>query len=233
MENFFQTIYSNGVTGGYVLLCSACALLAGLLLSWIASFRIRSSRGLFITVALLPCGVCFVFSLIEAYLSGSATTTARLITAAVAFGLIRFRSAQGKAEEMLLLFLATATGFAFGMGYLAFGFIISIGLTLVFVGLTFLPIFEHKYISSEKLLKVVIPESLNYTEIFDETFSHYLKAFELVEVKTTNMGSLFRVSYRVRMKNQAEEKEFLDEVRTKNGNLEITMLPYVDNKSTL
>ena len=233
MENIFQTIYSDGVTGGFILLSAAGALLAGLLLSWITSFRLRSSRSLFITVSLLPCIVSIVFSLIEVFLTGSASTTARLITAAVAFGLIRFRSAPGKSEEMLLLFLATATGFAFGMGYVAFGFIIAVGLALIYILFTFLPIFDHKYIISEKLLRIVIPESLNYAEVFDDSFAHYLKAHELVEVKTTNMGSLFRVSYRVRLKNPAEEKEFLDELRIKNGNLEISLVPYVDTRSTL
>lgn len=235
MENLFQTIYSNGISASYVLGAIACALLGGLLMSWIASFRLRASRSLFITSSIIPSLVCTVFALIECFLSASSTTTvtARLITAAVAFGLIRFRSAQGKAEEMLLLFLSTASGFAFGMGYLAYGFLICLGLSGLYILFTFLPIFDHKYVAAEKLLKIVVPESLNYTEIFDDTFAHYLKVNELVEVKTTNMGSLYKISYRVRLKNQAEEKEFIDELRTKNGNLEISLLPYVDNKATL
>lgn len=235
MENLFQTIYSNGISATYVLGAIACALVGGLLMSWIASFRLRASRSLFITAAIIPTVVCVVFSLIEYFLSASSTTTItmRLVTAAVAFGLIRFRSAQGKADEMLLLFLSTATGFAFGMGYLAYGFLICLGLAGIYVLLTFLPLFDHKYIAAEKLLKIVVPESLNYTEIFDDTFAHYLKVNELVEVKTTNMGSMYKLSYRVRLKNGKEEKEFIDELRTKNGNLEVSLLPYVDTKGTL
>lgn len=235
MENLFQTIYSNGINATYVLGAIACALVGGLLMSWIASFRLRASRSLFITAAIIPTVVCVVFSLIEYFLSASSTTTItmRLVTAAVAFGLIRFRSAQGKADEMLLLFLSTATGFAFGMGYLAYGFLICLGLAGIYVLLTFLPLFDHKYIAAEKLLKIVVPESLNYTEIFDDTFAHYLKVNELVEVKTTNMGSMYKLSYRVRLKNGKEEKEFIDELRTKNGNLEVSLLPYVDTKGTL
>ena len=235
MENLFQTIYSNGISATYVLGAIACALIGGLLMSWIASFRLRASRSLFITAAIIPTVVCVVFSLIEYFLSASSTTTItmRLVTAAVAFGLIRFRSAQGKADEMLLLFLSTATGFAFGMGYLAYGFLICLGLAGIYVLLTFLPLFDHKCIAAEKLLKIVVPESLNYTEIFDDTFAHYLKVNELVEVKTTNMGSMYKISYRVRLKNGKEEKEFIDELRTKNGNLEISLLPYVDNKASL
>lgn len=233
MDIIFESLFSNGINAGYAIIAIACALLSGVLASWIASFRLRSSRSLFITSSLVPAITALVFIIIDLFLTSAAATTARLITAAIAFGLIRFRSAPGKADEMMLLFLSTAIGFVFGMGYLAYGFLAAIGFTLIYVLLTFLPIFEHKSITSEKLLKITVPESLNYTEMFDETFAHYLKSNALVEVKTTNMGSLFRLSYRIRLKNSSEEKEFIDELRIKNGNLEISVLPYVDTRSTL
>ena len=233
METLFGTIFANGISAWMILIVVAASVLGGLLCSWIVSFRLKSSRSFFITVSLMPAVVALVFALIESYLTGSLSTTARLVTVAVAFGLIRFRSTQGKGEEMLILFFSTTIGFAFGMGYLAFGALASTVLPLLYVAFTFLPIFEHKYITSEKLLKITVPESLNYTEIFVETFAHYLKENELVEVKTTNMGSLFRLNYRIRLKNPAEEKELMDELRIKNGNLEISILPYVDARSTL
>ena len=83
------------------------------------------------------------------------------------------------------------------------------------------------------MLKITIPESLDYSEIFDATFAHYASESELVGVKTTNMGSMFRLSYRIVLKDAKEEKEMIDELRTKNGNLEISMLPYVEEKGTL
>ena len=101
------------------------------------------------------------------------------------------------------------------------------------MGITFLPIFTHKKFAQERLLKVTIPESLDYSEVFDDTFKHYTSEAEMVGVKTTNMGSMFRLSYRIILKDVREEKEMIDELRTKNGNLEISLLPYVEEKQSL
>ena len=106
------------------------------------------------------------------------------------------------------------------------------GMTGV-VPAVYVNLFNNKRFNSEKLLKITIPESLEYSEVFSDTFSSYLKTNELVEVKTTGMGSLFRLSYRIELKDIKEEKQFIDELRTKNGNLEISILPYVSEGKTL
>ena len=233
MDTIFDSVFASSMSIWGTFLAVAGALLTGLLVSWICSFRLRASKGLFITGALMPAVIALVFVLMEYFLASSLTTTARLLTLAVAFGLLRFRSANGRAEEILFLFLSVAVGVAFGIGYVAYGLIIGIALALAYVGLTFLPIFTHRHFSKEHLLKVTIPESLDYSEVFDQTFAHYASEHDLVGVKTTNMGSMFCLSYRIVMKDDREQKELIDELRTKNGNLEISLLPFVEENKSL
>ena len=118
------------------------------------------------------------------------------------------------------------SGIAFGMGYIAYGVLILICLALLFMALSFLPLFEHKKMAEDKLLRITIPESLEYHDVFKDTFEHYLRSYESVGVKTTGMGSMFRLSFKIQMKEPGEEKAFIDELRTKNGNLEIAITPY-------
>ncbi len=190
------------------------------------SFKVRSTKRFFIVNAILP----FTIATVITFVSGN-------IGAGVAFGgafaLIRFRSAQGSADELASILMAMCSGVAFGMGYIAYGVIILLALAGLYFLLSLLPIFEHKSMASEKLLKVTIPESLDYSDVFDDTFRHYLKSYENVGVKTTGMGSMFRLSFKIRMKDPAEEKAFIDELRTKNGNLEISVLPYVEPQNQL
>ena len=239
MDNFFDSIFASSVTAWGVFLALGSALLVGVAVSWICSFRLRSSRGTFVTGALMPVVIAAVFVFSELFLStlSSASTEitagARILTIAVAFGLLRFRSVNARAEEVLFLFFSVAIGFAFGLGYIAYGVIVGLALGLLYLGVTCLPIFGHRKFNQERLLKVTIPESLDYSEIFDETFAHYAKEAEVVGVKTTNMGSMFKLSYRIVLKDAKEEKELIDELRTKNGNLEISILPYVEEAKRL
>ena len=190
------------------------------------SFRVRSTKRFFLVNAILP----FVIATVIAFVSGN-------IGAGVAFGgafaLIRFRSAQGTADELASILIAMCGGVAFGMGYLGYGALILIGLAALYFAISLLPIFEHRAQAQEKLLRVTIPESLDYIDVFDDTFAHYLKSYENVGVKTTGMGSMFRLSFKIRMKDPKEEKAFIDELRTKNGNLEIAVLPYVEAANQL
>lgn len=233
MDTFFDSVFATSMNIGGAFASIGAALLLGVLSAWLCSFRLRSAKGLFIAGALMPAVIATVFILMGYFLEGSLSTTSRLLTLAVALGLIRFRSVNAKAEELLFLFLSVALGVAFGLGYIAFGAIIGLLLTLCYIGITFLPIFTHKKFTQERLLKITIPESLDYSDVFDDTFRHYLSEVEMVGVKTTNMGSMFRLSYRVILKDVREEKELIDELRTKNGNLEISLLPYVEEQVRL
>ena len=223
----FDSIYSStAISVREFLIVAGTSLLSGVLFAWLMSFKIRSTKRFFIVNAIMP----FAVATVVMFVSGS-------IGAGIAFGgafaLIRFRSAQGSSEELASILIAMCAGMAFGMGYVAYGVIIILVLALLFFLLSSLPIFEHKKAYPEKLLKVTIPESLDYSGVFSDTFEHYLKTYENVGVKTTGMGSMFRLSFRIVMKDQSEEKEFIDELRTKNGNLEISILPFVEEQNQL
>ena len=222
----FDTIYTSAITAGQFFTMAAAALVSGLIYSWLMSFRIRSTKRFFLVTTLLPLVVAAVIS----FVSGSIGAG---VAIGGAFGLIRFRSAPGSADEIAAVLIAMGSGIAFGMGYVAYGVVILLGLAALYFVIAALPIFEHRGLSAEKLLKVTIPESLEYNGAFDEIFDRYLRSVESVGVKTTGMGSMFRLSFRIRMKDAAEEKAFIDELRTKNGNLEIAITPYADAQNTL
>ncbi len=215
----FDTIYTSAITAGQFFTMAAAALVSGLIYSWLMSFRIRSTKRFFLVTTLLPLVVAAVIS----FVSGSIGAG---VAIGGAFGLIRFRSAPGSADEIAAVLIAMGSGIAFGMGYVAYGVIILLGLAAIYFVIAALPIFEHRGLSAEKLLKVTIPEALEYNGAFDEIFDRYLRSVESVGVKTTGMGSMFRLSYRITMKTPSDEKALIDALRTKNGNLEISILPY-------
>ena len=222
----FDSIYSKIVTPSQFLIMAAASLVSGILFSWLMSFRVRAKSRFFIVTSILP----FAVGMMLTFVSGN-------IGAAVGFGgalaLTRFRSAQGSSDEIVAVLITMAAGVAFGMGYIAYGVLTLAGLGLIFLALSGVKLFDHASMQEEKLLKITIPESLDYARVFDDTFAHYLKSVENAGVKTTGMGSMFRLSFKIRMKNPAEEKEMIDELRTKDGNLEISVLPYVEPQNQL
>ena len=223
----FDSVYSTTVTASEFFLMAAVALGSGFLYSFLMSFKVRSTRRFFVVTTLIP----FVVGVVVTFVKGN--IGAGVAIGGGVFGLIRFRSAQGSADEIVSILIAMCAGIAFGMGYLAYGVLILVGLAVIAFVLFLLPVFEHKSLSEDQLLRVTIPETLEYHEVFDDIFAHYLKTYESVGVKTTGLGSMFRLSFRVQMKDPAEEKAFLDELRTRNGNLEIALLPYADPQNTL
>lgn len=222
----FDSIYSSSVTAAQFFIMAAFALVAGFLFSWVMSFRVRSTKRYFTVVALLPFIVAAVITFVNGNIGAG-------VAIGGAFALIRFRSAQGSADEIATILIAMGSGIAFGMGYIGYGVVILISLALAATILFSLPVFEHKSIAKEKLLRITIPESLEYGDVFDDIFKHYLKSHESVGVKTTGMGSMYRLSFRINMKDETEEKAFIDELRTRNGNLEIAILPYTDPQNQL
>lgn len=222
----FDSIYTSTVTSSQFFLMALVSLITGLLYSWIISFRVRSTKRFFIVTSLIP----FVVGAVITFVNGNIGAG---VAIGGAFGLIRFRSAQGSSEEIAAILIAMASGIAFGMGYVAYGVIILLALAVVFFVFSLLPIFEHKGASQDKLLRVTIPEALEYHDVFDDIFAHYLSEHTSVGVKTTGMGSMFRLSFKIRMKDPAEEKAFIDELRTRNGNLEIAITPYTNVQNQL
>ena len=215
------------------LLIVAITFVISVVFTALISFKLRSTKSFFITSAIMPMIVAAVISMVTIFLSDAGSGVIRIVTIAVALGLIRFRSQNARAEELLLLFVGVATGLIAGLGYVVFAAIFALVVAGLYLLLSSTKLFSNKRFSGEKLLKITIPETLEYNDVFDDTFNHYLKNKELVEVKTTAMGSLFRLSYRIEFKDEKEEKAFIDELRVKNGNLEIAVLPYVGEEKSL
>ena len=215
------------------LLVTAIAFAISLIFTYLVSFKMRATRSFFVTSAIMPMIVAAVISMVSIFLDNTATGAVRIATIAVALGLIRFRSQNARAEELLLLFAGVATGLICGLGYVIFAAIFAIVIAALYLVLSRVNLFDNKRFTGEKMLKITIPETLEYRDVFNDVFAHYLKSNELMEVKTTAMGSLFRLSYRVEFKDIKKEKEFIDELRVKNGNLEISVLPYVGEDKSL
>ena len=222
----FDSIYSATVTPAQFFTMAAAALLSGFLYSWIMSFRVRSTKRFFIVSALIP----FVVSAVITFVSGNIGAG---VAIGGAFGLIRFRSAPGSADEIAAILVAMGAGIAFGMGYIAYGVIILLAMAVLFLLLSHVHIFEHAGLAEDRLLRITVPETLEYSGAFDDAFARYLKKAENTGVKTTGMGSMFRLSYKIQMRDPAEEKQFIDELRTRNGNLEISILPYTEQANQL
>lgn len=203
---------TQSITLVQMLLCTLTSLLLGVVIAIVYMHRNVYTKNFVVTIVLLPVIVQAVIMLVN----GSLGTG---IAVMGAFSLIRFRSAPGSAKEISSIFLAMAIGIATGMGYIyyAIGFTIVIGSVIVL--LSNVSFGERK--NTIKTLKITIPENLDYTEIFDEIFHKYTKKVELETVKTTNLGSLYELQYTIELRDMKEEKTFIDEIRCRNGNLNI------------
>lgn len=226
INTILNSIYSTSVTAEQFFTMAGFSLLFGILYAFVISFRIRSTRRFFTVTALIPFVVAAVITFVNGNIGAG-------VAIGGAFSLIRFRSAQGSADEIAAIFIGMASGIAFGMGYITYGIAILVCLSLLFIAFSALPIFEHKRFTEENLLRITIPESLEYQNAFDDVFKKYLAKCESVGIKTTAMGSMFKLSYKIKMKNSSQQKEFVDELRTQNGNLEIAIMPFVETENQL
>jgi uncharacterized membrane protein YhiD involved in acid resistance len=143
------------------------------------------------------------------------------VAVAGAFSLVRFRSAPGRGREITGIFLAMAVGLAAGMGYLGVAVLFTVLVSGINVALNVLHFGTTD--GGIRQLKITIPEDLDYEGRFDDIFKKYLKNYTFDEVRTTNMGSLYRLTLSVTMKDNASSKKFLDELRTRNGNLDLSL----------
>jgi len=166
------------------------------------------------TLVMLPAVVQVVILLVNGNLGVG-------VAVAGTFSLVRFRSVPGTAREITSIFLAMAVGLAAGMGYLGIAVLLVVVLGAVSMILTITSFGDQR---NRKDLRITIPESLNYTDVFDDILKSYAKNWELVQVKTTNMGSLYKLTYQIEMKDTSEEKKMIDELRCCNGNLEISCM---------
>lgn len=211
----FDCVFKDGrVTVTTFLIVLAVALLSGSLFSMLCYFKSNSTKSFFIATALIPTAVTMIIALVNGNIGVG-------VAIAGAFGLVRFRSAQGSAREICVIFIAMASGLAFGMGYVAYAVIFLLGAGAILLVFQNVKIWERKLNVLEKTLKISVPEDLNYYEAFEEILEKYTKERVLVSVKSTSMGSVFKIEYRIVLKDAKKEREMIDEIRCRNGNLEI------------
>lgn len=219
-ENLFKGLFDTDLTTVIsvtdFLLCLGTSLVLGLIMALAYMYRARYTKSFVTTLALLPAVVCVVIMLVN----GNVGTG---VAVAGAFSLVRFRSVPGTAKEICILFLAMGAGLIAGMGYLGFALLFTLSMCAVFVLYNRLDLGTKKNAEVYKTFTITIPESLDYTGIFDDIFKDYTRSHELVRVKTTNMGSMFKVTYNVELSDISREKEMIDKLRCRNGNLEIAV----------
>lgn len=208
-----NNVYAAGIAITDVLLCTAVSLVLGLVIALVYMYRGDYSKSFIITLIILPVIVQMVIMLVNGNLGAGVAVMG-------AFSLVRYRSAPGSGKEISTVFLAMSIGLATGMGYLTFAVVMAfvIGIVLFLLNLSHIGEKNTAY----KELRVAIPENLNYTDVFDDIFDKYCSKAVLVKAKSTNLGSMFDLHYQIVLKDPATEKQMVDEIRTRNGNLSIS-----------
>ncbi len=211
-ELFESIIIGTDITVDVYLLCLLAAGVCGVVTALAASFRSHASKSFLTSLVLLPMIVCTVIAMVN----GNVGTG---IAVMGAFSLIRFRSVPGKARDIVVIFLAMTAGLACAGGYVGIALLFTVIVSLGMVILSLIPLGNERSMD----LHITIPESLRYADEFADLFSKYTKAYRLIQAKTTNMGSLYKLHYRVEMKDAKQGQAFIDELRCRNGNLEISL----------
>ena len=217
MDALFKGIFDSELTQvigvGDFLLCLGVSLLLGLIITAAYSFKNDYTKSFLVTLALLPAAVCVVIMMVNGNIGAG-------VAVAGAFSLVRFRSAPGSAKEIVAIFLAMGTGLIAGMGYLGFSALFTVIMCLMLlIYNTAADLLRGGALC--KTVKITIPEDLDYTGVFEDIFAEYTKSCELIKVKTTNMGSMLRLTYSLTLRDATKEKEMIDRIRERNGNLEI------------
>lgn len=224
LDTLFSPIFSGTFTITSYLICTVASLVLGAIIAFSSGFRSRQSKSFLLALFLLPAIVQTVIMLVN----GSVGTAVAVMGA---FSLVRFRSAPGSAKEIVSIFLAMAAGLATAVGYIALAAIFVIIICAVLVIANFVNIKENDDLYRE--LRITIPESLNYAHEFDDLFEKYTKESKLMNVKTTNMGSLYKLIYKIRLNKEDDVQDFINDLRCRNGNLEISVMIPAAGDNTL
>ena len=209
----FNSILENTLTIKSFTVCILVALILGAIMSILHMKTTKSNKNFLTTLFILPALVTSVILLVNGNLGTS-------VAVAGAFSLVRFRSIPGNSREILAVFFAMAIGLALGTGYIGFAVAFTLIISLALIMHNSINLNEG---NKEKILKINIPEDLDYTNCFDDLFKEFTNYCELRQSKTVNMGSIFELTYIVNLKKQINEKEFIDSIRVRNGNLKITL----------
>ena len=217
-----NSLFSNTISSiniWTILICSVVSIILGMGVALTHRFTSKYNKNFLVTLTLLP----FIVQVIIIMVNGNLGTSVAILGA---FSLVRFRSLPGTSKEILSVFFAMTIGLATGMGHILFASIFTILGCLVILIFNLFKLYDKN--PAERILKIVIPEDLDYTEVFKEEFSKYTKENKLEKVKSTNMGSLFDLTYRIVLNNDVNEKEFIDDLRVKNGNLNIVLSQVIE-----
>ena len=220
IDNLFRSLFDADmtvvITPAEFLTYLGVSLGIGLILAALYQYHTRYTRSFVVTLALLPAVVCVVIMMVN----GNVGTG---VAVAGTFSLVRFRSAPGTAREICAIFLAMAAGLIAGMGYLGYAVLCTLVLGGAELLFRMLSAKADGGASLYKTLHITIPEDLDYSDVFDEPLREFTREYELTSVKTTNMGSLFRLTYNITLRDSRTEKSLIDRLRCRNGNLEITV----------
>ena len=216
-DSVFTGLYAESdLTVGIFLLILASALVLGLVYALLYHRLERCSRSFALTLSLLPAVVSLVIMMVSGSIGAG-------VAVAGTFSLIRFRSAPGTAKEIISIFITMAIGLACGMGYPLLAALFTFILCLIYLVFSRYIFSDREEAELVKTLLVTVPEDLEYAHIFDDIFSEYTTESFLRQVKTTNLGSLNRLRYDIRLRQSGMEKEMIDALRCRNGNLEINL----------
>lgn len=213
-QGLFDSEFSAVISIQDFLLCVGVSLALGLAMALAYMFRTRYTKSFVMTLVMLPAVVCVVIMMVNGNVGAG-------VAVAGAFSLVRFRSVPGTAKEICTLFLAMGSGLIAGMGYLGFAALFTLVMCVAYILFHFVDFGAKRNAAAYKTIRITIPEDLDYDGVFDEILKDYTRTYELTSVKTVGMGSMFRLTYDVVLKNIAKEKELIDLLRCRNGNLEI------------
>ncbi len=222
MPKIFNSITDSTLTLETYLICTVCAFLCGIIATLACSYRAKRSKSFITSLIILAPIVETVIIMVN----GSIGTG---IAVAGAFSLVRFRSAPGKANEISFIFLVMTSGLACAAGYVAIAVMFTIIVSIAIIIISHIPMHFEK----EMDLKITIPESLNYSDAFNDIFNTYSKKYQLINVKTSNMGSLYKLHYKIELKDINLSKDFIDSIRCRNGNLEISLTENAEDGTEL
>ena len=222
MPAIFDTITTAGFAPGNFLICLMTACFCGVIAAVAVSWRSRVSKSFVASLVLLPMIVETVIVMVN----GNVGTGVAVMGA---FSLVRFRSAAGKARDIAAIFLVMTAGLACAAGYVAMAVLFTVVVCAVTVLLAWIP----WQVDRQMELHITVPESLRFAGAFDDLFDTYTKTHRLVKTKTTNMGSLYKLLYRVELKDPGQAQTFMDELRCRNGNLEIALAEIMEGSDEL
>ena len=208
-----NSITSAGMTTWTFLLCIMLAVVLGIGTAIVFSFKARNSASMALTLSIMPAAIAIVIMMVNGNVGAG-------VAVAGAFTLVRFRSVPGTAREIAAIFMDMAVGLACGMGHIWIAILFFVIMAVLVIALTLFGFGER---SGNQQLKITIPENLDYNDLFDDLFKKYTSSWELVRVRTTNMGTLYELCYDVVLKDEKKTKAFMDESRCRNGNLNITL----------